>query len=99
MYPSSGHFLRKTLHQHGAVAVSVGLPHSPVGVVCLLKGVLPNPDALLSNVVQAQPVVEAKGDQTEQRGLVQEEKSLSCDTMYRTHCICTESSAPAHPLW
>ncbi len=54
----------------------MGLPHIPVGVACLLKGVLPNPDALLNNIVEAQPVVEAKGDQTEQGGLVSREKSL-----------------------
>ncbi len=75
MYPSPG-TSKKTLHQHGAVAVSMGLPHIPVGVACLLKGVLPNPDALLNNIVEAQPVVEAKGDQTEQGGLVSREKSL-----------------------
>ncbi len=51
------------------VEVCEGLASAPAGVVGNLKRVLPHPDTGLSNVVEADPVVEVKRDQAVQGGL------------------------------
>ena len=68
-------------YQKSAVVVEVcdGLASLPVGVVGDLKRVLPHPETGLSNIVEADPVVEVKRDQTVQGGLpVKDNFAFSC---------------------